>query len=174
MPKSNIAGSSGRTISNFLRNRQIDFQSGCASLQSHQQWDQSLLVCICALSRPWALSPRLAPQHPEEDQFPGTLTCLGSQDHRGNSNPRRSDTPRSTGALTHSRSQLRPQHFFNTQHNWKPPHIHTHTHTHTHRNQGNTNPSPTRGTGPCQLAPVPKAKPGLWLPTPPLQHPVKA
>ena len=27
MPKSGIAGSSGRTISNFLKNRQIDFQS---------------------------------------------------------------------------------------------------------------------------------------------------
>ena len=30
-----IAGSSGSTMSNFLRNRQIDFQGG---LQSHQQW----------------------------------------------------------------------------------------------------------------------------------------
>jgi hypothetical protein len=33
-----IAGSSGRTISNFLRNSQIDLQSGCTSLQSQQQW----------------------------------------------------------------------------------------------------------------------------------------
>ena len=38
IPKSGIAGSSGRSISNFLRNLQVDFQSGCASLQSHQQW----------------------------------------------------------------------------------------------------------------------------------------
>jgi hypothetical protein len=29
MPRSGIAGSSGNTMSNFLRNFQIDFQSGC-------------------------------------------------------------------------------------------------------------------------------------------------
>jgi hypothetical protein len=38
MPRSGIAGSCGRTMSNFLRNCQNDFQSGCNSLQSHQQW----------------------------------------------------------------------------------------------------------------------------------------
>jgi hypothetical protein len=35
MPRRGIAGSSGNTMSNFLRNHQTDFQSGCTSLQSH-------------------------------------------------------------------------------------------------------------------------------------------
>jgi hypothetical protein len=38
MPRRDIAGSSSTTLSNFLRNQQADFQSGCTSLQSHQQW----------------------------------------------------------------------------------------------------------------------------------------
>jgi hypothetical protein len=38
MPRRGIAGSSSSTTSNFLRNHQTDFQSGCSSLQSHQQW----------------------------------------------------------------------------------------------------------------------------------------
>jgi hypothetical protein len=38
MCRSGIAGSSGSTMSNFLRNHQIDFQSCCTSLQSHHQW----------------------------------------------------------------------------------------------------------------------------------------
>ena len=38
MPRSGIAGSSGSTMYNFLRNHQTDFQSGCISLQLHQQW----------------------------------------------------------------------------------------------------------------------------------------
>jgi hypothetical protein len=38
MPRRGIAGSSGSTMSNFLRNHQANFQSDCTSLQSHQQW----------------------------------------------------------------------------------------------------------------------------------------
>jgi hypothetical protein len=38
MPRRGIAGSSGSTMSYFLRSHQTDFQSGCTSLQSHQQW----------------------------------------------------------------------------------------------------------------------------------------
>ena len=38
MPRSGIAGSSSNIMSNFLRNLQTDFQSGCTRLQSHQQW----------------------------------------------------------------------------------------------------------------------------------------
>jgi hypothetical protein len=37
MPRRSNAGSSSTTISNFLRNHQTNFQSGCTSLQSHQQ-----------------------------------------------------------------------------------------------------------------------------------------
>jgi hypothetical protein len=43
MPRSVIALSSGSTMSNCLRNCQIDFQSGCSNLQSHQQWRSSPL-----------------------------------------------------------------------------------------------------------------------------------
>jgi len=38
MPKRGIAGSSGSSMSNFLRNLQTDFQNGCTSLQYYQQW----------------------------------------------------------------------------------------------------------------------------------------
>jgi hypothetical protein len=38
MPKRGIAGSSGSTMSSFLRNFQSDFESGCTNLQSHQKW----------------------------------------------------------------------------------------------------------------------------------------
>ena len=38
MPRRGIAGSSGSSMSSFLRKCQTDFQSGCTSFQSHQQW----------------------------------------------------------------------------------------------------------------------------------------
>ncbi|EDL11227.1 mCG133245, isoform CRA_a [Mus musculus] len=38
MPSKGIALSSGRSISNFLRNLQLDFQSAYTSSQSHQEW----------------------------------------------------------------------------------------------------------------------------------------
>jgi hypothetical protein len=38
MLRSVTAGSSGSTMSNFLRKCQNDFQSVCTSLQFHQQW----------------------------------------------------------------------------------------------------------------------------------------
>jgi hypothetical protein len=37
-PKRCITGSYGSTMSSFLRNWETDFQSGCTSLQSDQQW----------------------------------------------------------------------------------------------------------------------------------------
>jgi hypothetical protein len=48
MPRRGIAGSSGSTMSNFLRNCQTDFQSGCTNLQSHKQWRSvHILGSIC-------------------------------------------------------------------------------------------------------------------------------
>ena len=56
IPKSGISGSSDRSISNFLRNLQTDFQSGCTILQSHHQW------------RSVSLSPHPL-QHPLSPEF---------------------------------------------------------------------------------------------------------
>jgi hypothetical protein len=38
MPRRGIAGFSCTTMSNFLRKHKTDFESGCISLQYHQQW----------------------------------------------------------------------------------------------------------------------------------------
>jgi hypothetical protein len=38
MPRRGIAESSGNSMSNCLREDETDFQSGCTSLQCHQQW----------------------------------------------------------------------------------------------------------------------------------------
>ena len=54
MPRRGIAGSFCSTMSNFLRNRQIDFQSGCTSWQSHQQWRS---VPLSPHPRQYMLSP---------------------------------------------------------------------------------------------------------------------
>jgi hypothetical protein len=50
MPRRGIAEYFGSTMSNFLRNHQIDFQSGCTSLQSHQQWRVFLFFYILPAS----------------------------------------------------------------------------------------------------------------------------
>jgi hypothetical protein len=55
IPKSGIARSSCRSISNFLRNFQIDFQSGCTSFQSHQQ-------CRCVPLSPHPCQDVLSPE----------------------------------------------------------------------------------------------------------------
>jgi hypothetical protein len=59
MTRSGIAGSLGSTMSNFLRNCQTDFQSGCTSWQSHQQWrnsSYSTSLQISAVTRVFDLS----------------------------------------------------------------------------------------------------------------------
>ena len=56
MPRSGITGSSGCTMYNFLRNRQPNFQSGCISLQPHQQWRG---VPLSPHSRQHLLSPEV-------------------------------------------------------------------------------------------------------------------
>jgi hypothetical protein len=54
MPRRGIVGSTYSTMSNFLRNHQTDFQSGCTSLQSHQQWSS---VPLSPQPRQHLLSP---------------------------------------------------------------------------------------------------------------------
>jgi hypothetical protein len=45
MPRRGIAGSSGSTMSNFLRNHQNDFQSGCTSL-TWEKWTKWIGLCM--------------------------------------------------------------------------------------------------------------------------------
>jgi hypothetical protein len=54
MPRRGIAGSSGRTMFNFVRTHQTDFQSGCTSLQSYQQLRS---VHLFPYPRQYLLSP---------------------------------------------------------------------------------------------------------------------
>jgi hypothetical protein len=53
--RSSIAGSTGTSMSNIQRNCQTDFQSGCNSLQSLQQWRSGPLS-------PHPLKPVLSPE----------------------------------------------------------------------------------------------------------------
>jgi hypothetical protein len=53
MLKSSIDGSSNRTISNFLRKHQIDFQRGYASVQSHQQQRKLEFLILAILMGVW-------------------------------------------------------------------------------------------------------------------------
>jgi len=54
LPKRGIAGSTGSSMSNIMRNLQTDFQNGCTSLQSHRQWRS---VPLSPHSRQYLLSP---------------------------------------------------------------------------------------------------------------------
>jgi hypothetical protein len=45
-PRSGITGFSGSTMSNFLRNCQAEFQSGCTSLQSYQCLTNNRSGCL--------------------------------------------------------------------------------------------------------------------------------
>ena len=56
IPKSGITRSSGRSICNFLRHFQIDFQNGCTSLKSH--W-KGRSVPLSLHSHQHALSPKV-------------------------------------------------------------------------------------------------------------------
>jgi hypothetical protein len=54
MPKNGIAGSSGRTISNFLRSHHIYYKNGYTSLYSHQQWR---IVAVSPYPSQYVVSP---------------------------------------------------------------------------------------------------------------------
>ena len=76
VPRSSIAGSSGSTMSNFLRKCQTYFQSGYTSLQSHQQWRS---VPLSPHPRQHLLSPQffiLAILNSVRRNFTVVLICI--------------------------------------------------------------------------------------------------
>jgi hypothetical protein len=53
--KSGIAASSGRSIFNFMKNLQIDLQSGCTSLHSCQQFNAIPIKIPIQISKTWKI-----------------------------------------------------------------------------------------------------------------------
>jgi len=67
-PRSGLAGSSGSTIPNILRSHQTDFQNGCTSLQSYQQWQS-----VPLFPQPW--------QHLLSPEFLILATLIGMREN---------------------------------------------------------------------------------------------